>query len=198
MKAWRGERHPLVCIPGAMFAGFLSDYLAGKNCSSLRYPLRGSGLLSTYQIPSTSFSSPGFISGLVSAPSSMIVGLSHGNGAGRLARQMGSLFSLGIVSGIFVRSLSTLGFKATATTHGTPAPAALDAGAEIAPTIPLLACLFFRRKARVGWHKKVELGRLRLLLRHQATGNRLTYLPAISAPPLDRHRADGYFPIQRH
>ena len=134
------------CIPGAMFAGFLSDYFGRKKllfvCAIL-YAV--SGLLSAIPNSFNQFLLARFISGLGIGASSMICPVYLTEMAPAAWRgRLGSLFQFGIVSGIFV----SLFINAWIQSHGddtwnTSAGWRWMLGAEIAPAIPLLACLFF-------------------------------------------------------
>jgi MFS transporter, SP family, arabinose:H+ symporter len=92
------------CIPGAMFAGFLSDRFGRKRMlflCGLLYAV--SGVLSAIPVTFTQFLVARFISGLGIGASSMIcpvyiAEISPEKWRGRL----GSLFQLGIVTGIFL------------------------------------------------------------------------------------------------
>lgn len=94
----------LGCIPGAMFAGFLSDRLGRKKLLFFCAVLFGvSGLLSAIPNTFAQFLAARFISGLGIGASSMIcpvyiAEISPEKWRGRL----GTLFQLGIVTGIFL------------------------------------------------------------------------------------------------
>ncbi len=134
------------CIPGAMFAGFLSDRLGRRKVlflCSLLYAV--SGILSA--IPETFFQflAARFVSGLGIGASSMIcpvyiAELAPAEKRGRL----GSLFQMGIVVGVFV----TLFINARIQDLGSEAWNA-DLGwrwmlaAEVFPAVLLFGLLFF-------------------------------------------------------
>ncbi|MFO1512630.1 MAG: sugar porter family MFS transporter [Verrucomicrobiota bacterium] len=136
----------LGCVPGAMVAGFLSDRFGRRQvlfvCAIL-YAL--SGLLSTVPRTFTEFLVARFISGLGIGASSMIcpvyiAEMATKNWRGRL----GSLFQLGIVSGILV----TLFINARIQGLGDEAWNAASGwrwmlGAEVVPAAVLLILLFF-------------------------------------------------------
>ena len=134
------------CIPGAMFAGFLSDYFGRKKlffvCAIL-YAV--SGLLSAMPNSFNQFLLARFISGLGIGASSMICPVYLTEMAPAAWRgRLGSLFQFGIVSGIFISLFINAWIQRQGDdTWNTSAGWRWMLGAEIAPTIPLLACLFF-------------------------------------------------------
>jgi len=135
----------LGCIPGAMFAGFLSDKFGRKKMlflCALLYAV--SGLLSA--IPNTfhQFLAARFISGLGIGASSMIcpvyiAEISPEKWRGRL----GTLFQLGIVTGIFLtlfvnKVIQGMGDEGWNTTTGWR----WMLGMEVVPAIAFIALLF--------------------------------------------------------
>lgn len=94
----------LGCIPGAMFAGFLSDRFGRRKLLFLCAALYAvSGFLSA--IPNTfdQFLTARFISGLGIGASSMICPVYIAEIApGKWRGRLGTLFQLGIVTGIFI------------------------------------------------------------------------------------------------
>ena len=92
------------CIPGAMFAGFLSDRLGRRKVLFLCAVLYAvSGVLSALPRTFTEFLAARFISGLGIGASSMICPVYIAELAPAAQRgRLGSLFQLGIVSGIFL------------------------------------------------------------------------------------------------
>jgi SP family arabinose:H+ symporter-like MFS transporter len=136
----------LGCIPGAMFAGFLSDRLGRRKvlflCAAL-YAI--SGVLSAFPRTFAEFLAARFISGLGIGASSMIcpVYIAELAPAARRGR-LGSLFQLGIVAGIFITlfinaMIQGLGDEAWNTTRGWR----WMMGAEVAPAGLLFGLLFF-------------------------------------------------------
>ena len=94
----------LGCIPGAMFAGFLSDRLGRRKVLFLCAALYAvSGVLSAFPRTFAEFLAARFISGLGIGASSMIcpVYIAELAPAARRGR-LGSMFQLGIVAGIFI------------------------------------------------------------------------------------------------
>ncbi len=94
----------LGCIPGAMFAGFLSDRLGRRKVLFLCGILyAASGILSAVPRTFTGFLAARFISGLGIGASSMICPVYIAEMAPKAWRgRLGSLFQFGIVFGIFV------------------------------------------------------------------------------------------------
>ncbi len=136
----------LGCIPGAMFAGFLSDRFGRRKVLFLCAILyAASGLLSAIPRTFGEFLAARFISGLGIGASSMIcpiyiAELAPAKNRGRL----GALFQLGIVIGIFL----TLFINAMIQGAGDEAWNAERGwrwmlGAEVAPAALLLGLLFF-------------------------------------------------------
>jgi len=136
----------LGCIPGAMFAGFLSDRFGRKKVLFLCAILYAvSGLLSAIPRTFMEFLVARFISGLGIGASSMICPVYIAELAPAAKRgRLGSLFQLGIVVGIFL----TLFINARIQGLGDEAWNAASGwrwmlGAEVAPAVLLLALLFF-------------------------------------------------------
>ncbi|HEY1787143.1 MAG TPA: MFS transporter, partial [Verrucomicrobiae bacterium] len=133
------------CIPGALVAGFFSDRFGRRKvlfvCAVL-YAL--SGLLSAIPRTFDEFLAARFLSGLSIGVSSMICPVYIAEMAPPLWRgRLGSLFQLGIVSGIFI----SLFINAFIQRMGNDAWNADSGwrwmlGAEVAPAIFLLAVLF--------------------------------------------------------
>ncbi len=136
----------LGCIPGAMFAGFLGDRFGRRRvlfvCAAL-YAL--SGVLSAMPRTFSEFLAARFISGLGIGASSMICPVYIAELAPAAWRgRLGSLFQLGIVTGIFL----TLFFNALIQGLGDEAWNTASGwrwmlGAEVAPAALLLTVLFF-------------------------------------------------------
>lgn len=140
----------LGCIPGAMFAGYLSDRFGRRRvlfiCAIL-YAL--SGVLSAVPRTFTEFLIARFISGLGIGASSMIcpvyvAELSPARWRGRL----GSLFQFGIVTGIFLTlfingRIQSMGDEAWNVAMGWR----WMLGAEVAPAIALFVLLFFVKES---------------------------------------------------
>ncbi len=136
----------LGCIPGAMFAGFLSDRFGRRKVLFLCAILYAvSGLLSAVPRTFMEFLAARFISGLGIGASSMICPIYIAELAPAAKRgRLGSLFQLGIVLGIFL----TLFINAWIQGQGDEAWNAASGwrwmlGAEVAPAALLLALLFF-------------------------------------------------------
>lgn len=136
----------LGCIPGAMFAGFLSDRFGRRKVLFLCAILYAvSGLLSAIPRTFTEFLAARFISGLGIGASSMICPVYIAELAPAAKRgRLGSLFQLGIVTGIFLTlfinaRIQGLGSEEWNTAWGWR----WMLGAEVAPAIVLLALLFF-------------------------------------------------------
>ncbi len=136
----------LGCIPGAMGAGFLSDRFGRRRvlflCAVL-YAL--SGLLSAVPRTFGEFLAARFLSGLAIGASSMICPIYIAELAPAEQRgRLGTLFQLGIVTGIFLTlfvnaGIQSLGDEAWNTARGWRWMLA----AEVAPAALLLALLFF-------------------------------------------------------
>src|SRR5690242_12199324 len=94
----------LGCIPGAMFAGFLSDRFGRRKVLFLCAILYAvSGLLSAVPATFNQFLLARFFSGLGIGASSMICPVYIAEMSPKMLRgRLGSLFQLGIVSGIFL------------------------------------------------------------------------------------------------
>ncbi len=144
-EGFAGASAILGCIPGAMCAGFLSDRFGRRKVLFLCAILYAvSGLLSAIPRTFTEFLIARFISGLGIGASSMICPVyiaelapSHKRG------QLGSLFQLGIVTGIFLTlfingRIQGLGDEAWNASTGWR----WMLGAEVAPAALLLVLLF--------------------------------------------------------
>ena len=140
----------LGCIPGAMFAGFISDRFGRRKVLFLCAILYAvSGLLSAIPATFNQFLLARFFSGLGIGASSMncpvyIAEMSPKAWRGRL----GSLFQLGIVSGIFLTlfinaRIQGLGDASWNTTSGWR----WMLGAEVVPAVFFLALLFFVKES---------------------------------------------------
>lgn len=136
----------LGCIPGAMFAGFLSDRFGRRKVLFLCAVVYAvSGLLSAIPRTFTEFLVARFISGLGIGASSMICPIYIAELAPAAKRgRLGSLFQLGIVVGIFL----TLFINAWIQGRGDDAWNTASGwrwmlGAEVLPAGLLLALLFF-------------------------------------------------------
>jgi SP family arabinose:H+ symporter-like MFS transporter len=136
----------LGCIPGAMFAGFLSDRFGRRKVLFLCAILYAvSGLLSAIPRTFIEFLAARFISGLGIGASSMIIPVYIAELAPAARRgRLGSLFQFGIVLGIFL----TLFINARIQGLGDDAWNASQGwrwmlAAEVAPAIVLVALLFF-------------------------------------------------------
>lgn len=136
----------LGCIPGAMFAGFLSDRFGRRKvlflCAVL-YAL--SGLLSAVPRTFGEFLAARFISGLGIGASSMIcpIYIAELAPASRRGR-LGTLFQLGIVVGIFLTLFINAWIQGRGDeTWNTTLGWRWMLGAEVAPAALLLGLLFF-------------------------------------------------------
>jgi SP family arabinose:H+ symporter-like MFS transporter len=136
----------LGCIPGAMFAGFLSDRFGRRKVLFLCAILYAvSGVLSAIPRTFGEFLSARFISGLGIGASSMICPVYIAELAPAAKRgRLGSLFQLGIVIGIFLtlflnERIQGLGDEAWNAANGWR----WMLGAEVAPALLLLVLLFF-------------------------------------------------------
>lgn len=135
----------LGCIPGAMFAGFLSDRFGRRKILFLCAILyAASGLLSAVPTTFNQFLLARFFSGLGIGASSMICPVYIAEMSPTAWRgRLGSLFQLGIVSGIFLTlfinaRIQGLGDAAWNTTQGWR----WMLGAEVVPALLFLALLF--------------------------------------------------------
>src|SRR5690349_5584913 len=136
----------LGCIPGAMFAGFLSDRFGRRRVLFLCAILyAASGLLSAIPRTFIEFLLARFISGLGIGASSMICPVYIAELAPAAKRgRLGSLFQFGIVAGIFLTlfinaRIQALGDEMWNASHGWR----WMLGAEVAPAALLLGLLFF-------------------------------------------------------
>jgi SP family arabinose:H+ symporter-like MFS transporter len=136
----------LGCIPGAMFAGFLSDRFGRRKILFLCAILyAGSGLLSAIPRTFDQFLWARMISGLGIGASSMICPVYIAEIAPEKWRgRLGTLFQLGIVTGIFLtlfvnKIIQGMGDEAWNTTTGWR----WMLGMEVVPAIAFLLLLFF-------------------------------------------------------
>jgi SP family arabinose:H+ symporter-like MFS transporter len=135
----------LGCIPGAMFAGFLSDRYGRRKvlfiCAIL---YAASGLLSAIPRTFAEFLAARFVSGLGIGASSMICPVYIAEMAPKAWRgRLGSMFQFGIVSGIFLTlfinaRIQGMGNETWNTTTGWR----WMLGAEVVPALFLLGLLF--------------------------------------------------------
>lgn len=135
----------LGCIPGAMFAGFLSDRFGRRKVLFLcAFLYAVSGLLSAIPATFGQFLAARFISGLGIGASSMICPVYIAEIAPAKWRgRLGSLFQLGIVTGIFLtlfinKVIQGMGDAAWNTTSGWR----WMLGMEVVPAIFLIGILF--------------------------------------------------------
>lgn len=140
----------LGCIPGALFAGFLSDRFGRRKVLFLCAILYAvSGLLSAVPATFNQFLGARFFSGLGIGASSMICPVYIAEMSPKAWRgRLGSLFQLGIVSGIFLTlfinaRIQGLGDAAWNTTSGWR----WMLGAEVVPAVCFLALLFFIKES---------------------------------------------------
>ncbi|HEX4263177.1 MAG TPA: sugar porter family MFS transporter [Verrucomicrobiae bacterium] len=140
----------LGCIPGAMFAGFLSDRYGRRKvlfvCAIL-YAL--SGVLSAMPNTFTEFLLARFISGLGIGASSMICPVYVAELAPAVWRgRFGSLFQFGIVSGIFLTLFINAKIQAFGDADWNVARGwRWMLGAEVLPAMLLLILLFFVKES---------------------------------------------------
>jgi SP family arabinose:H+ symporter-like MFS transporter len=135
----------LGCIPGAMVAGFLSDRFGRRRMLFLCAILYAvSGLLSAIPRTFAQFLTARFVSGLGIGASSMICPVYIAEIApGKWRGRLGSLFQLGIVTGIFLtlfinKLIQGLGSEAWNTTTGWR----WMLGMEVVPALVFIALLF--------------------------------------------------------
>jgi len=145
-EGFAGASAILGCIPGAMFAGFLSDRFGRRKVLFLCAILYAvSGLLSAIPQTFTQFLLARFVSGLGIGASSMvcpiyIAELAPADRRGRL----GSLFQLGIVAGIFLTLFINAWIQGRGDEGWNQAVGwRWMLGAEVAPAALLVALLFF-------------------------------------------------------
>jgi SP family arabinose:H+ symporter-like MFS transporter len=135
----------LGCIPGAMCAGFLSDRFGRRKVLFLCAILyAASGVLSALPRTFVEFLLARFVSGLGIGASSMICPVYIAEMAPKSWRgRLGSLFQLGIVSGIFLTLFINARIQALGDTlWNTSSGWRWMLGAEVLPAILLLALLF--------------------------------------------------------
>lgn len=135
----------LGCIPGAMFAGFLSDRFGRRRLLFLcAFVYAVSGLLSALPRNFLEFLAARFISGLGIGASSMICPVYIAEIAPEKWRgRLGTLFQLGIVTGIFLtlfinKIIQGMGDEAWNTTHGWR----WMLGMEVVPAVAFIGLLF--------------------------------------------------------
>jgi MFS transporter, SP family, arabinose:H+ symporter len=133
------------CIPGALFAGFLSDLFGRRKvlfACAILYAL--SGVLSAVPRTFDEFLLARFLSGLSIGVSSMICPIYIAEMAPPLWRgRLGSLFQLGIVSGIFISLFANAFIQRMGGDDWNAASGwRWMLGAEVVPAILLLAVLF--------------------------------------------------------
>ena len=163
----------LGCIPGAMAAGFLGDRFGRRKVLFLCAILyAASGLLSALPRTFGEFLAARFISGLGIGASSMIIPVYIAELAPPERRgRLGSLFQLGIVTGIFltlfanawIQGLGDAAWNASAGWRWM-------LGAEVAPATILLALLLFVPESP-RWLAHRTPTRLRQGYARQASGN---------------------------
>jgi len=136
----------LGCIPGAMFAGFLSDRFGRRKVLFLCAILYAvSGLLSAIPRTFIEFLAARFISGLGIGASSMIIPVYIAELAPAARRgRLGSLFQFGIVLGIFLTLFINARIQGLGDDAWNPSQGwRWMLAAEVAPAIVLVALLFF-------------------------------------------------------
>jgi len=175
----------LGCIPGAMVAGFLSDRFGRRRMLFLCAILyAASGLLSAIPRTFEQFLVARFASGLGIGASSMICPVYIAEIApGKWRGRLGSLFQLGIVTGIFLtlfinKLIQSLGNDAWNTTTGWR----WMLGMEVVPALVFVALLFTVPESPRWLVQKAREGEARdILSRLGGAGNAETELAAIRA-----------------
>ena len=175
----------LGCIPGAMVAGFLSDRFGRRRMLFLCAILYAvSGLLSAIPRTFEQFLVARFASGLGIGASSMICPVYIAEIApGKWRGRLGSLFQLGIVTGIFLtlfinKLIQSLGNDAWNTTTGWR----WMLGMEVVPALVFVALLFTVPESPRWLVQKAREGEARdILSRLGGAGNAETELAAIRA-----------------
>ena len=136
----------LGCIPGAMFAGFLSDRFGRRKVLFLCAVLyAASGVLAAIPRTFVEFLAARFLSGLGIGASSMICPVYIAEQAPAAQRgRLGALFQLGIVLGIFFTLLINARIQGAGDEVWNAACGwRWMLGAEVAPAMVLLGLLFF-------------------------------------------------------
>ena len=175
----------LGCIPGAMVAGFLSDRFGRRRMLFLCAILyAASGLLSAIPRTFEQFLVARFASGLGIGASSMICPVYIAEIApGKWRGRLGSLFQLGIVTGIFLtlfinKLIQSLGNDAWNTTTGWR----WMLGMEVVPALVFVALLFAVPESPRWLVQKAREGEARdILSRLGGAGHAETELAAIRA-----------------
>ena len=175
----------LGCIPGAMVAGFLSDRFGRRRMLFLCAILYAvSGLLSAIPRTFEQFLVARFASGLGIGASSMICPVYIAEIApGKWRGRLGSLFQLGIVTGIFLtlfinKLIQSLGNDAWNTTTGWR----WMLGMEVVPALVFVALLFTVPESPRWLMQKAREGEARdILSRLGGAGHAETELAAIRA-----------------
>jgi len=145
-EGFAGASAILGCIPGAMFAGFLSDRFGRRQVLFLCAILYAvSGLLSAIPRTFGEFLAARFLSGLGIGASSMVCPIYIAELAPAARRgRLGSLFQLGIVVGIFVTLFINAWIQGLGDESWNRASGwRWMLGAEVVPAILLLTFLFF-------------------------------------------------------
>lgn len=175
----------LGCIPGAMVAGFLSDRFGRRRMLFLCAILYAvSGLLSAIPRTFGQFLAARFASGLGIGASSMICPVYIAEIApGKWRGRLGSLFQLGIVTGIFLtlfinKLIQSLGNDAWNTTTGWR----WMLGMEVVPALVFVALLFTVPESPRWLVQRAREGEARdILTRLGGAGHAETELAAIRA-----------------
>ncbi len=144
-EGFAGASAILGCIPGAMFAGFLSDKFGRKKVLFLCAVLYAvSGLLSAIPRTFGEFLAARFISGLGIGASSMICPVYIAEIAPKEWRgRLGSLFQLGIVTGIFLTLFINLKIQGLGDAAWNAASGwRWMLGMEVLPAVVFIAVLF--------------------------------------------------------
>jgi len=141
----------LGCIPGAMFAGFLSDRLADAEFFSfVPYCTLFQDCCPPFRRPSLSSWSHGLSAGSESGFLHDLPRVHSRDVPESLARQFGSMFQLGIVTGIFLTLFINALSKALGTSPETTTGWRWMLGAEVVPAISCCSCSSSSRKVPVG------------------------------------------------